>query len=198
MTRSIAITLITLVVWVASTLSIEAARRNDNSLDWDPKKVVSDSLQFGGIIPDGDVYIASVDSAELKQMGYHVTNDLKDAMYYGELRLPAGHHTLVVYSIKPQQKRNIAVERGDAYVVGRSASGRAAANYGAADGSKSGSQVITKGGSGSKMLVLEIDVSAGEQYIIKAGKATEDWTVTKRSTGKNIEVKLAPLFSSEE
>ncbi len=181
--------LIGLVVW---TFPAEAARKNKNSLDWDPKHVISDSVKFGSIIPDGDVYIVSVDSVELKMNSFHVTNDVKDDLYYGELRLPAGYHTLVVYSIKPMKSRNITAERGGAYAPGRSGTIKGAT------GGESDQHVVTKGGSGSKLLWLEINVSARGQYVIKAGKTIEDWKVISGATGKKIDVKFVPVFPSDE
>jgi hypothetical protein len=192
MVRCLSIVIVALLVLAVSTSFVDAARKNKSSLDWDPGKVTSDSAKFGGIIPDGDVYIAAVDSAELKLNGFHVTNDVKDDFYYGELRLPAGHHILIVYSIKPQEKRSIAAERGGAYTPGGSG------NIKGATGGSSDALIVTKGGTGSKMLSVDIDVSAHERYIIKPGKTTEEWKVISGSTGKKIAVKFVPVFSSEE
>jgi hypothetical protein len=189
MSQLVVLIRIAIVLLIAMSATAFGGRKNMNSLHWDPKEVATDSSTLGGIIPDGDVYISAVDSIELKLNGYHVTNAIKDNFYFGELRLPPGRHTLIVFSMKGQTTRNISAARGNVLIPGVAPSGT-----GVTAGTEGGSYAITKGGSGSKMLLLEIDIAPGEQYIIRAGKTINDWKVIRKMIGKKVDAKFTPVF----
>ncbi len=173
---------------IASNLT--AGERNRNSLYWSLEQDIVDTFRFGAIIPEGDVFIASVDSSELKLMGYHVTNAEVDDLYFGALCLSQGTHVLIVYSLKPGKTRQITAERDGGYK-------RSPLEPNDRLPVKSNERnIVTEGASGSKMIRIELDVVAGCEYSIKAGKTPDEWKVVDTKSRKVVTARIAPLFEN--
>lgn len=189
MNRLFLVKAVTIVVACVLVAELSAARKNKNSLYWSPGQNMVDSARFGRIIPNGDVFVASVDSSELKLNGYHVTNAEEDNFYFGELCLPEGRHTLLVYSLNPGESRSVSVERDWRY---EGASLRP--NYQLPSGPSESLNLVKKGASGSKMLRIEFDIVAGSEYSIIAGKTTADWKVVSTKSGEVVAAKINPVF----
>lgn len=174
----------------AIAASLSAGKKNKNSLFWSLEQNVVDSSRFGAIIPEGDVFISSVDSSELKLMGYHVTNAEVDELYYGKLCLPQGTHVLIVYSLKPGKSRNITAERDGGYE-------RSPLKPNDRLPVKSNERnIVVEGASGSKMIRIELEVVAGCEYSIRAGKTPDDWKIEDRKSGKVVTTRIVPVYEN--